>query len=149
MFHDAITSGADMLTLDLKIIGDPYFIAQSGQGNYTSTQSSHNLNTDGSVNYQNGEVDIVVNFRTPVDLNQSTGLYDFGKSSKSAPVIQWSGAYQVLNVQNSFAGGQFTQTLSGPRRLGQELSATPDPKKTFNSQNVAPPGTPNNGWGEG
>jgi len=98
-FHDAITSAAGMLQLDLKIIGDPYWIAQSGMGNYTSSPTQYqNLNKDGSVNYQGSEVDVKVNFRTPVDINQSTGLYDFGKSTKSAPVLTWSGIYQVIKV---------------------------------------------------
>jgi hypothetical protein len=139
MFHDALTSGADMVALDLKIIGDPYFIAQSGQGNYTSQQTEFgNLNADGSVNYQNGEVDIMVNFRTPVDINQTTGLYDFGKSSKSAPVLSWSGLYQVINVTSSFAGGQFTQTLSGTRRPSQELSSPATPAKQYSTSNTVP-----------
>jgi hypothetical protein len=139
MFHDALTSGADMIALDLKIIGDPYFIAQSGQGNYTSQQTEFgNLNADGSVNYQNGEVDILVNFRTPVDINQTTGLYDFGKSSKSAPVLSWSGLYQVINVTSSFAGGQFTQTLTGTRRPSQELSTPATPAKQYSTANTVP-----------
>lgn len=140
MFHDALTSGADMVNLDLKIIGDPYFIAQSGQGNYTSQQTVYgNLNADGSVNYQNGEVDILVNFRTPVDLNQTTGLYDFGKASKSAPVLAWSGLYQVINVTSSFVGGQFTQTLSGTRRPSQEFTEPVKPAKQFSSSNTVLP----------
>lgn len=141
MFHDSVTAGADMMNLDMKIIGDPYYIAQSGQGNYTSAPTQYaNLNSDGSVNYQNGEVDIVVNFRTPIDINQTTGLYDFGKSSKSAPVLQWSGMYQVISVASSFSGGQFTQVLTGSRRPNQELTKTATAAQTYNSTNNAPPG---------
>jgi hypothetical protein len=138
-FHDAITSASGMLQLDMKIIGDPYYIAQSGMGNYTSapTQFS-NLNTDGSVSYQGSEVDIVVNFRTPIDINQSTGLYDFGKSTKSAPVLTWSGLYQVIKVTSYFDNGSFTQVLKGPRRNGQELSGEGSKKNTLNTTNSKP-----------
>jgi hypothetical protein len=145
LFHDAITSASGMLNLDLKIIGDPYYIAQSGMGNYTSapTQFS-NLNTDGSVSYQASEVDIKVNFRTPVDLNQSTGLYDFGKSTKSAPVLTWSGLYRVTHATSYFDNGQFTQTLKGVRRNGQELAGSGSAKNTVNTTNTKPDKTKDN-----
>ena len=138
MFHQALTNGSDMINLDLNIIGDPYFIAQSGQGNYTSAPTEkQNLNADGSVNYQNGEVDIIINFRTPVDINQTTGLYDFGKSSKTAPVLQWSGLYQVINVTSKFSNGQFTQSLTGTRRANQELPDEATPTDTFSNSNTS------------
>ena len=149
LFHNSITTAADMTQLEMKIIGDPYYIAQSGQGNYTSKQVSQNLNSDGSVNYQNGEVDIVINFRTPIDINQSTGLYDFGKSTKSSPVVQWSGLYRVLKVTSNFSGGQFTQTISANRRANQEIKGPASPDKVFDSGRMTELKVPNNGDGEG
>ena len=137
-FHDAITSSASMQNLDMKIIGDPYWIAQSGTGNYTSTPTQYqNLNTDYTVNYQNGEVHVMVNFRSPVDINQSTGLYDFGKGAgKSIPLLQWSGIYKVINVISSFNGGSFTQTFPDcPRINGYELTGAGDTKNTLNVSN--------------
>ncbi len=137
IFMDAITVGTDMYDLDLTIIGDPYFIVQSGTGNYTATQTEYsNLNADGSVNYQNGEVDILVNFRTPIDINQSTGLYKFA-GGKSAPIIQYSGLYCVTEVKSKFADGQFTQVLTGFRRPAQENMAAPQPGQTFNVSKAA------------
>jgi len=144
-FHEAITSAAGMLQLDLKIIGDPYFIAQSGMGNYTSAPTQYqNLNSDGTVNYQGSEVDIKINFRTPIDINQTTGLYDFGKSSKSAPVLTWSGIYQVTKVVSHFDNGQFTQVLSGPRRNGQEITGAGSSSATMNTSNEKKDPTPVN-----
>jgi len=136
-FHDAITSASGMVQLDMKIIGDPYWIAQSGTGNYTSMPTQYqNLNTDGSVNYQNGEVDVIVNFRSPIDINQATGLYDFGSSSGgSVPLLQWSGIYQVTKVISNFDGGSFTQKLNGTRRNGQELSGSGSASNTLNVSN--------------
>lgn len=138
IFMDAVTNGTDLYNLTIKIIGDPYYIVQSGIGNYTAKQTQFsNLNLDGSVNYQNGEVDVFLAFRTPLDINQSTGLYDFGKG-RSAPVIQYSGLYCITNVVSNFVNGQFTQVLTGFRRPQQEnlFEATPD--KTFNVTNQAP-----------
>jgi hypothetical protein len=134
LFHDAINSGVDMMGLNMEIIGDPYYIAQSGQGNYTSGNTANsNLNADGTVDYQRGQVDIVVNFRTPTDVNQTTGLYDFGSGNASAPVVQFSGLYVVTNVTSEFKGGIFKQTLHGYRRPQQESKKETSPDKTFNN----------------
>jgi hypothetical protein len=135
LFHDAITkTQGDMIELDMKIIGDPYYIAHSGMGNYTgtSTSNSSGLLDDGSINYQNGEVDIVVNFRTPVDINQGTGLYTFTGTTASAPVISWSGLYRLTEVTSTFKNGEFTQLLGGYRRPYQEAKVIDDNSKAFN-----------------
>jgi hypothetical protein len=142
LFQDAVSNSTDLYDLKLSIIGDPYYIAHSGMGNYTSTPSNFtNLNADSSMNYQNGEVDISVNFRTPVDLNQSTGLYNFGGQSKSAPVSAFSGLYCLTNVISTFKNGQFQQELSGFRRPQQENLFPPKSAGSFSVDN--PPKDPN------
>ena len=138
VFMDAITNGKDMYNLTMEIIGDPYFIVQSGMGNYTSRSSQYiNLNTDGSVNYQNGEVVISVNFRSPIDINPTTGMYDFGKTVNSVPVLQYSGLYAVTNIANRFKEGQFTQTLTGYRLPQQENPVEAPPIHLFNTTSVS------------
>lgn len=120
-FYDAFTNGNNMATLDLQILGDPYWIAQSGISNYTSKQTQFiNLNADGTVNYQNGEVHILVNFRTPIDINQATGLYDFGNGGNTVSVAHFSGLYTVSTVKSTFSKGSFTQELTGYRLPQQE-----------------------------
>ena len=136
-FHDQINSGVDMYMLDLTIMGDPYFIAQSGTGNYTSKPTQFvNLNIDGSVNYQNGEVDILVNFRSPIDINQVTGLYNFGTASASVPVMQYSGLFRVTQVTSHFTKGEFTQELKGVRRPQQESTKPATANIGFNLGNL-------------
>jgi hypothetical protein len=138
VFHDAITKGSDMMTLNMEIWGDPYYISQSGTGNYTSKSATQNLNADGTVNYQNGETYISVFFRTPIDVNQSTGLYKF-VGETSAPVVQYSGLYRVLKVTSTFANGKFTQVLKGSRLLQQENPTVGTASKTFSTSNSKPP----------
>jgi hypothetical protein len=140
LFHDAVTNTQQsMMDLEMEIIGDPYYIVQSGQGNYTASSTQYaNLNDDGSMNYQNGEVDIIVNFRTPIDINQTSGLYNF-KGSASSPVTQWSGLYSVTDVVSTFRDGQFKQTLKGMRRPLQELQEEAGPSDTFGTVNEAKP----------
>lgn len=132
LFHDAVTNTQQaMMGLDMEIIGDPYYISQSGQGNYTASSTQFtNLHDDGSINYQNGEVDIIVNFRTPVDINQTSGLYNFGGSA-SAPLAQYSGLYAVTDVISTFRDGQFKQNLRGMRRPLQELKEESGNDETF------------------
>jgi hypothetical protein len=132
-FLEAIRSPLDMMRLNLEIQGDPYWIVNSGQGNYTSTPVNgvKDLNKDGSVNWQTSEVDIIVNFRSPFDINQTTGMYDFksanifdiGSSTSSGPTLGFTGLYRVNTVTSTFKNGVFKQRLVGSRRPLQELTA--------------------------
>ena len=121
MFHDALISGMDMMNINMDIAGDPYYIANSGVGNYTATQSTLiNVTKDGNVNYQNGEVDIVINFNTPTDLNQTTGMFDI---TNTKLVSQFSGLYKLTTITSTFKSGKFTQNLVANRRQGQDSTA--------------------------
>ena len=140
IWHKAITNPIDMINLNMDIMGDPYWFAQSGQGNYTSAPypGVKDLNKDGTVNYQSGEVDILVNFRSPLDINQATGLYDFkssSTSSSSASVIGWSGLYRVNMVTNTFRAGVFKQTLKGFRRRLEDPTVIGTPDQQYNASN--------------
>lgn len=121
-FQEALlNSPADLITAELEIMGDPYYIADSGMGNFSDKPANFNLNSNGSMNYQSGEVDILINFRTPVDYDPSTGFADFGSSQK---VEGFSGLYQVTMVKNSFRGSKFSQVLDLVRRRNQEPKAS-------------------------
>ena len=119
-FHDAITSDTDQITLDLTILGDPYYLSDSGFGNYSAEQTEYfNMNSDGAMDYQSGEVDVVINFRVPVDNAGPNGLYQFPPKNKG--ILQaFSGLFQVLTLENNFSKGKFIQTLSLVRRRNQE-----------------------------
>ena len=118
-FNEAlVNSPVDLMMVDLEIMGDPYYIADSGMGNYNALQVPGilNINKDGTMNYENGEVDIELNFRTPLDYGQN---YMEFPGNGTAPVGQFSGIYQVLFCNNKFSNGQFTQTLQTIRRRAQ------------------------------
>ena len=70
------------------------------------------------MDYQSGQVDIRLNFRTPIDI-KSNGMYDFGDS---VGVDAFSGLYMVNTLTSSFSGGQFTQELAMIRRKNQQLT---------------------------
>jgi hypothetical protein len=56
----------------------------------------------------NGIVYAQVLFRTPIDIDESTGLMEFAPDYKTS---LFSGLYQVIQVVSNFRGGQFTQEL--------------------------------------
>lgn len=124
-FQDIITSGIDMLTLDLTILGDPYYLGDSGMGNYSAkgVEGFDNITSDGGMNYQNGVVVVTINFRTPIDLNQDTGFFNFGDTR---PVLQFSGLYQIQQVLSEFNRGKFKQTLKMFRLKGQDNPSAPE-----------------------
>jgi hypothetical protein len=114
MMYDALTYGSDLQNLEMEIVGDPYYLTSNGVGNYRAAPDKNLMNilSDGSINYQNGEVDIAVIFKTPLDINSATGLYTMtGKA-----VGEFSGLYKLKTVTHRFKDGQFTQTISGSRR---------------------------------
>ena len=54
----------DLIEVDLKIWGDPYWLTDSGVGNYTAEQTEFiNITKDGSADYPNLEIDCILNFR--------------------------------------------------------------------------------------
>jgi hypothetical protein len=119
IFQDAIiNSDVDLVQLNLEIHGDPYFIADSGMGNYTSTNAGQNETEDGTMDYQRNEIDVLVNFRTPIDYDPQTGSMHFPEDT--VPVDAFSGLYRVNFVENRFINGEFTQTLKLLRRRNQE-----------------------------
>lgn len=118
-FNDAlVNSDVDLVTGDLEIMGDPYYIADSGVGNYNADiTTSVNINSDGGINYQNGQVDILLNFKTPLDIRDD-GFMDFGTGAVT--VNNFSGLYQVVQATHTFQGGQFKQVLRIIRRRNQQ-----------------------------
>lgn len=127
-FNDAIVnSPVDLVTATMEIWGDPYYIADSGMGNYNAAEvaGAMNITVDGSMDYQYSEVDILINFRTPLDIG-SNGLLDFPELGNS-PVGSFSGLYQVLFVRNNFSANKFTQELELVRRRNQDTDTNADP----------------------
>ena len=119
LFQDIIiNSSVDMVTLEMEIFGDPYFIFDSGMGNYTANSEGMNETVDGTMEYQRSEVDILVNFRTPIDYNDDNGSMIFPEDT--VPVDAFSGLYRVIQLTNLIRDNKFTQRLTLIRRRNQE-----------------------------
>lgn len=119
-FHKSFTSAGsgDLVNVTLEILGDPYWMVDSGISNYFARQSvkSRLLTEDGSMNYEGGDVFVYLTFRTPADINETTGLYEFPSAVKESP---FSGIYRVTMCENTFNDGIFKQKLKCIRQVGQ------------------------------
>jgi len=119
-FHQSfVTAGSgDMVNIDLEILGDPYWLVDSGISNYFArpSQKSKLLTEDGTMNYEGGNVFVYLTFRTPSDIDEETGLYQFPTAGKESP---FSGIYRVTQCENTFSDGLFKQKLKCVRQPGQ------------------------------
>lgn len=121
---------ADQLAIKLKIIGDPQFIKQDeiyyspAARRYSEVQGQpSNFVTDesSSIAMDNGEVHIRLNWKTPVDIDEETGGL---KTNTKYFQSSFSGIFQVLMVESTFAQGKFEQMLDAVR-----LPDQPDEKQ--------------------
>lgn len=105
------SSRGDMLNVKLKILGDPHFIKQDdlyanpGQSDYADNKVMIN---PGSLNMDAAEIFCKINFETPVDMDDKTGLRRDDPKYKNSG---FSGFYKILKVDSEFSKGQFVQTL--------------------------------------
>lgn len=139
----------EMLNVTMKIIGDPSFIKQddlfTGLGrsleNAAKSNSSNGLpvvpaladsalnENNNSLRMDNGDLCVWVNLRLPVDYDDKTGGIRKGQGDLSS----FTGVYKILQIDNDFARGQFTQTLQMIRYLDQPAD---EDYKAYNSERL-------------
>lgn len=115
------TSRGDMINVKLKITGDPELLKQDdvsypSEGTYGSIDQYGSLTSDG------GELYVDLFFRSPNDLDQTTGMYDFSNWQEAS----FNGRYRIITVDNLFERGQFTQTLDLVRVFNQAAGSASD-----------------------
>lgn len=127
-FLDSLTNPlADMVNIQMEILGDPAWISQSQfipmgteglfpeAGSYQDTEidawrGNANAIWNTKLRCYNTDVAmpiVMLNFRMPTDLNDQTGVYEL-QSDKSA---EFSGLYRVIRVEHNFVDGQYRNTL--------------------------------------
>ena len=145
-FLDALTNPlADMVNIKMEILGDPAWISQSQFIPMTTTGLFADVGVyqDPSKDFWRGNRDaiwnqtlrcynsdvaqpiIMLNFRMPTDINDKTGVYEL-QSSQSA---EFSGLYRVIQVENNFSDGKFTNVLHLTRFNNQGVCVS-DPVPT-------------------
>ncbi len=137
LFQALITNPIEMIGLDMEIMGDPFWISSSGLGNYSADSISDYVNADYSVNWQSGEIYVHVNFRSPIDINQATGLYQFPKMPGAFDsAIMFKGLYRINQVTSRFKDGIFTQSVKGYRVNNQFEDITAKKSETLNNSKI-------------
>jgi len=102
-------SGADMISIDLEISGDPDLIKQDDV--WLPPGAARNTS---SLLMDKKQLFMRLNFKIPKDINLSTGLYEF-ETKNSA----FSGIYTIIRVENTFNNGVFKQKLKCVRLFDQ------------------------------
>lgn len=133
--HDSVVnSKASMLTGEMEILGDPFYLVTGGLGNYRPKPLGKSKTATGEADHLYGQLMISINFRNPEDIMtfEQGGRVFFDPNR-----VPFSGVYQVISVRNSFKSGVFKQTLSVLRMPGQILDqsvAPTDITKSIRSQ---------------
>jgi hypothetical protein len=146
-FYDFLTNNyGDMVTLEMKIMGDPayigedYFIPMSDPGDsqiYSKKEQVGSLfgfdwdDKKKCFNFDEYQPVVSLDFRFPSDFIENQGLYEFTKEDTP----QFTGLYKVNTVTSTFDNGQFTQLLKMYRFENQNNpSQTPTQFKSLSSQ---------------
>jgi hypothetical protein len=133
--HEAIiNSQASMITGNIDILGDPFYLVTGGVGNYNPKEVSGKFGVVGQeeADHTKGEVNIAINFRNPIDINtfESGGMVYFDPNR-----VAFSGVYMVTKAVSSFKNGEFKQTLDIIRKPGQILKEEKN-KKVIKPENL-------------
>jgi hypothetical protein len=108
------TPTGDLVNLELRIIGDPLFIKQDDLFYPPSVTGTLDLLTqNGSFIMDRGELYVLVEFNSPQDYDESTGLTDLVDNDYG--YSKFSGVYRIISIKNSFSSGKFEQSLSMAR----------------------------------
>jgi hypothetical protein len=138
-FFDYLTNPiADMMTIELDILGDPQFICQdvlSSLKRLGEKKTESIIKTVGDFDSQLGSFNadqfmtlINVRYRLPADIDEKKeGTMFSGTQKFRDENLFFNGVYQVVKVDSKFNQGQFTQTLTCVRmnnQQGQGLAPT-------------------------
>jgi hypothetical protein len=137
-FEQAIMLGTEMITLNMTILGDPYYLSKSGAflEQIGAIAPGSQINNDKTMAAESGEVRVFLRFRTPIDApTPGRALFIFPASGYSDS--PFSGLYKIRSVKSKFHEGVFTQELDLFRDRGQQpeeiSSLRSDPSAIFNS----------------
>jgi hypothetical protein len=131
MHNAVVDSKASMLTGNISILGDPFYLATGGIGNYNPKPGVRGETQDGEADQNFSEVLININFRNPVDIGDD-GFLKFRDG-----LVPFSGIYRVLKVVSNFKDGVFKQELEivrVPGNIGNSLT-----KADIQNQTVSAP----------
>jgi len=157
-FFDAITNPtADMVVVNMSILGDPAWLGQS-QFIPATPENSGGSSQDNNIDFFRGGVNTNVwnpnlkcfnydvaepitnlTFKVPQDFDDKTGVYEMSTAQQAV----FSGLYRVTQVQHSFTDGQFTQNLTMVRFNNQDRKVTNTSNEKITKKNGVVTGVSN------
>ena len=123
--YDYLTNPiADMMNIDLEILGDPAYICQDQFIPMTTDGNRLSNGLDFSGDFESFNADdysplILLNYRLPDDINDETGVTFEKDTQTPSENLFFSGIYQIVKIESSFSQGQFTQSLNCVRLNNQ------------------------------
>ena len=129
--HDAVLDNLDMITCEIEILGDPYYLVTQGSGNFfPEFGDSAGITADAEANYFSEDVIVTIEFRNPDDVNHNeTGYMKFNDRK-----IPFSGCFRVIKAMSNFKDGLFTQRLNLIRVPGQPVNQGAQTSSSGSSQ---------------
>lgn len=140
-FNDMIlNSNIDLAVCDLKIMGDVYWMPNTGMSNYQAkyvvtdewNRPEGFRDDDNTAPFTLGQICLVLEFRSPLDYNDEGGMdFPTQKASSDQSTLKGgqgenlqalSGIWRVIMVNSQFVNGKFEQTLSLVRINNQPLA---------------------------
>ena len=127
-------SGADLLSAELEIMGDPMFIVQDES--FGGLASESHFAPNGSVSTHKDPI-VQINILTPTDIGPDGtisptspatrkvgpgGAYTEQYTGLNKGVSSFSGRYRVLTIENKFDGNTFTQVLQLAKITDEDVS---------------------------
>ena len=135
-FFDYLTNPeADMMRIELDILGDPHYICQDvlsclkklndkKTAQVITIDSDFDDNQFGSFNADQYMTLINLRYRLPADINEKEGTMFSGIDKVRDENLFFNGVYQVVKVDSKFDQGQFLQTLTCVRMNNQQGEGT-------------------------
>jgi hypothetical protein len=116
----------DMISVKLRIVGDPDFIKQDDIYYTPNTEAypppDKQNSENGSILTDRGAIFCYLRFKTPVDIDLNTGGLRSLAMDKDYLESDFSGCYQIIKVENEFRQGKFEQSLDLVRVLDDEVN---------------------------
>ena len=131
-FFDYLTNPeADMMRIELDILGDPHYISQdvlAGLKRISETETEQIIKIDSdfddnqfnSFNADQYMTLINLRYRLPADIDEKRGTMFSDLKKTRDENLFFNGVYQVVKVDSKFNQGQFTQTLTCVRMNNQQ-----------------------------
>lgn len=132
-FFDYLTNPeADMMRIELDILGDPHYLCQDVFANLKRinkektelvvgrVDDDFDQNQFGSFNADKYMPIINLRYRLPADINDKEGTMFSGSAKYRDENLFFNGVYQVVKVDSKFNEGQFLQTLTCVRMNNQQ-----------------------------